>query len=222
METRNYYEAYDDRYRQVHGLGLNWSSMVPTGIVTEVMNRHAVTGRILEIGCGEGRDAVPLLDRRYDVLATDLSPEAISWCRNRFPRYKERFACLDCLRDRLAEKFDFIYAVAVLHILVEDGDRQNFFRFFRDQLTDSGIGLICTMGDGHAEFSSDTALAFQRQERIHQESGRRLSIAGTSCRVVSGETFFAELKESGLEILELGMTQSPPDFSRMLYAVVKR
>ncbi len=219
---RKYYEAYDDRYLQVHSRGLSWASAVPTPIVSEIIERFGIsaTDRILEIGCGEGRDAAHLLNRGYHVLATDISSEAVSWCRRQFPEFADRFRQLDCLDGRLDGKFDFIYAVAVLHMLVPDGDRTDFYRFFREQLSGTGIGLICTMGDGEGEYASDISTAFDLQFRTHQESGETMPVAGTSCRMVSMKTFRQELADSGLKIRELGMTQSPPDFSSILYAVV--
>ena len=42
---------------------------------------------ILELGCGEGRDAIHLLCQGYRVLATDISPEAIAYCRRLAPAY---------------------------------------------------------------------------------------------------------------------------------------
>lgn len=147
---RKYYEAYDDRYRQVHEENLRWFAETPSPIVEEIMSEFSmnVTDKMLEIGCGEGRDAVPLLKRGFDLLATDISPEAVSWCVKQHPEFADRFRTLNCVTDRLDQKFDFIYAVAVVHMLVEDADRDDFYAFIREQLTDRGIALICTMAMG--------------------------------------------------------------------------
>lgn len=82
---RKYYEAYDDRYRQVHGAGLQWFDTSASPIVGEVMARWDIRPgtRLLELGCGEGRDAIPLLRQGHDLLATDIAPAAIAYCRNR-------------------------------------------------------------------------------------------------------------------------------------------
>lgn len=219
---RAYYEAYDDRYRQVHGKNLKWFADVPTGIVSEVLEKYRVSGRILEIGCGEGRDAGHLLKRGADLLATDLSEEAISFCRAQWPEYAGVFRVLDCLKDGLEEEFSFLYAVAVLHMLVRDEDRMRFYRFVHRHLREDGIGLICSMGDGCTERSTDIAKAFDLQERIHEATGTHLALAGTSYRGVSFATFRKELAENGLRILEEGITIVEPDYGKMMYAVVQK
>lgn len=223
-KNKSYYKAYDDRYRQIHCENLQWFSKEPSPIVSEVIADFSIEkyARILEIGCGEGRDAGYLLSQGYDVLATDVSEEAISFCRMIFSDYAEKFRVLDCITDQSDGRFDFIYAVAVVHMLVLDEDRRGFYRFIREHLTRDGIALIGTMGDGSVERQSDISTAFDLQERTHEASGRTLKIAGTSCRMVNFTTFARELAENGLEIVRQGVTAVEPDFPQMMYAVVKR
>ena len=106
-------------------------------------------------------------------------------------------------------------------MLVPDRDREAFYAFVRQHLNPWGIALICTMGDGVNERRSDISAAFEMQKRVHEQSGRDLRVAGTSCRIVSFDTFAAELQQSGLEIVRQGMTEVPPDFPQMMYAVVR-
>ena len=80
---RKYYEAYDDRYRQVHREGLQWFDDAPTAIVMETIQNFGISRahKILEIGCGEGRDAYQLLKQNYNIRATDISDAAIAYVR---------------------------------------------------------------------------------------------------------------------------------------------
>ena len=219
---RKYYEAYDDRYAQVHGQDLQWFASSPSPIVGEVLERYNIKGKMLEIGCGEGRDAGYLLERGCDVLATDVSPAAIRYARKKYPECAGRFRALDCLTEKLPEKFDFIYAVAVIHMLVPDEDRKGFYHFIREHLAPNGMALICTMGNGEWEMQSDIATAFDVQKRIHEPTGREVEIAGTSCRMVGWQTFRRELAENGLDIIESGITAVEPDFPQMMYALVEK
>jgi len=220
---RKYYEAYDDRYRQVHGQNLQWFYDNPTAIVMETVKAFGIGNDrpILELGCGEGRDAYPLLKEGYNLLATDISPAAIQFAQKKWPEFSDNFSVLDCVGGEIPRRFRFIYAVAVIHMLVEDGDRDLFYTFIRNHLAPDGIALICTMGDGETERKTDARKAFDLQERIHEQSGRPVRIAGTTCRMVSFETLHKELQRNGLEILREGITSALPDFSELMYVVVK-
>ena len=221
---RKYYEAYDDRYRQVHSRDLQWFCNEPTPIVGQVIDAFGISKKqkLLEIGCGEGRDAFALLRQGYDLLATDVSQEAVSFCAKRLPGYADRFQRLDCVTGALDMQFDFIYAVAVIHMLVPDPDRDAFYQFIRKHLKPGGIGLICTMGDGTEERQTDIGSAFQLQDRVHEPSGTAVQIASTSCRMVNFQTFSEELKHNGLTAVKQGITSVEPDFPQMMYAVVKK
>lgn len=158
--TAKYYEAYDLRYKQIHQQHLQWASDTPSPIVGEVLGRYPLPegARILEIGCGEGRDALDLLRRGLDVLATDVSPEAVAFCQQKAcqqkaPNFAKHFQVLDCIAGTMEETCDFIYAVAVLHMLVLEEDRQAFYRFIRSHLKPQGLALICTMGRGPKRYS---------------------------------------------------------------------
>lgn len=187
----------------------------------EVIEKYNInrSQRLLEIGCGEGRDARTVLEQGFPLTATDISGEAIAYCKQKMPEYANQFRVLDCLSGELDEKFNFIFAIAVLHMLVPDGDRDGFYGFIRSHLTKGGIALICTMGDGEVERQSDIRTAFELQERNH-ESGKMM-VAGTTCRMVSWNTLEKELARNGLTVIEKGMTSSLPDFNSLMYVVVR-
>lgn len=219
---RKYYEAYDDRYQQVHEQNLQWFNENSSPIVGETIGEFSVSPsqKILEIGCGEGRDAFPLLKHGFNLLATDVSSEAIAFCRKKLPDFAEHFQILDCVEGDLSGTFDFIYAVAVLHMLVPNEDRNAFYRFIRKHLSSTGIALVCTMGDGISERQTDIDVAFEIQNRIHEPTGKSVQIAATSCRVVSFGTFEEELKRNGFAVIKKGITSIEPDFPQIMYAVV--
>ena len=220
--AQEYYKAYDERYKAIHQKGHSWAAENRTPIVLETIRKFAIaeTAQVLEIGCGEGRDARAVLEAGFDLTATDISAEAIRYCKEHFPAYENRFRVMDCLADRISQRYDFIYAVAVVHMLVRDEDRDGFYGFIREHLKKTGLALILSMGDGEFEMQSDIRTAFQLQERNHFSG--KVQVAGTSCRMVSFPTFEAEIARNGLEIVEKGLCEAMPDFNSLLYAVVKR
>ena len=217
-----YYEAYEERYKTIHKKGFSWSSDIATPIVLETIKKYKInqSEKILEIGCGEGRDARPIFEKGFNLLATDISKEAISYCQKTMPKHSHHFQVLDCLKDNHDEKYKFIYAVAVIHMLVLDEDRQLFYKFIYDHLKDGGIALICSMGNGQIEVQSDINAAFEIKKREHPSG--MVEVASTSCRMVSFETFEKEIRNANLDIIEEGITPSMPDFNELMYVVVKK
>ena len=217
-----YYEAYDQRYQQVHARGLEWFGGTPTPIVGQMAEKYAdKDGPVLEIGCGEGNDAAHLLEQGYHVLATDVSQAAVDFCKRKYLKWAAHFRTLDCLKDNLDDRFGFIYAVAVLHMLVLDEDRQGLLAFIREHLAEDGAGLIVVMGDGEMQRATDITTAFDLQERTHQSSGQTMLLTSTSCRIVTREDFRAEIERAGVVIAEIGDTAwDGTPFA--MYAVVKR
>ena len=221
MEQK-YYKAYDERYKAIHRKGYSWAAENRTPIVMEIIRKYGVPAdaALLEIGCGEGRDARAVLAAGYDLTATDISQEAIRYCKEKMPAFAEHFHVMDCLSDKHERLYGFIYAVAVVHMLVPDEDRNGFYQFIRDHLKEEGLALICSMGDGACEMQSDIRTAFNVQERNHPSG--KVMVAGTSCRMVSFPTFETELARNGLEVIEKGLCDAMPDFNSLLYAVVRK
>ena len=217
-----YYEAYDKRYKQVHDKGLTWSTNSNTKIVEEIIKKyHLDREKMLEIGCGEGRDARYLLNKNYNVLATDISQEAIDYCVRNDITHKDSYKVLDVLSDNSQNKYGFIYSVACLHMLVLDEDRNKYYSYIYNHLEDDGYALILTMGDGIKESISDIAKAFDDIKRVHQESNQEIEVATTSCRIVNFDTLLKEVNNK-FEVIEYGITEIENHFDRIMYIVIKK
>ena len=218
-----YYEAYDKRYKQVHDKGLSWSTSINTKIVEDLINKyHLEKEKMLEIGCGEGRDARYLLNKNYNVIATDISQEAIDYCINNDIIHKNNYKVLDVLSDNSHDKYGFIYSVACLHMLVLDEDRNKYYRYIYNHLEDNGYALILTMGDGIKESASDISKAFDNTKRTHQESKQEIEVATTSCRIVNFDSLLNEIKNNKFESIEYGITEIENHFDNIMYILIKK
>lgn len=73
-ETRrsNSAEEWDERYASIEQV---WSGQPNAALVAEVGQLHA--GRVLDVGCGEGADAVWLAGQGWDVTALEVSQVAL-------------------------------------------------------------------------------------------------------------------------------------------------
>ena len=218
-----YYEAYDKRYKQVHEKGLIWSTNNNTKIVEEVIAKyHLEKTKMLEIGCGEGRDTRYLLKKDYHVLGTDISKEAIDYCRKEDSIHKDNYQVLDVINQKAKDKYGFIYSVACLHMFVLDEDREKFYQFIYHSLEDNGYALILSMGDGIKESSSDINKAFENTKRIHEETNQEIEVVETSCRIVNFDTLKKEVNENNFKLIDYGITEIKNHFNKIMYVLIKR
>ena len=218
-----YYKAYDKRYKQLHERDISWENDVQTEIVEQIIKKYKIskTDSILEIGCGEGRDSKILLNKGYNLLATDVSQEAINYCKQIDENHSNNYEVLDVLDcDTFKDRFNFIYSIACLHMLVLDDDRKKYFDFIHNHLKNNGYALVLTMGDGIKESSSDINKAWEDTERVHQKTNEIINVATTSCRIVNFETLEQEIKDSNLLIIEKGITQIIPNFPEIMYVLI--
>lgn len=218
---KQYYEAYEERYKAVHQLGIQWAEKGPTPIVENMIHKYNISKntKVLEIGCGEGRDAIYLHNNGYNVYGTDISQEAVNYCIAK-SGYKNFFQ-LDAVNGSTNEKFDYIYAIAVIHMLVLDDDRKKFLQFIKKHINNNGYALICSMGDGNEESETDIRHAFDTVDRIHESSNMHVRVAATSCRKVKWTTFEKEIGYANLNIIEKGTIHDVPGFDSMMYIVVQ-
>lgn len=221
----NYYKAYDKRYCQVYTNNLLWSSKEPTKEVIEFLRKYNCYKKdlVLDLGCGEGRDAISLLDMGYNVLAVDYSINVIKKCNDLSNnKYRDHFMQFDIMKDRLNKKFKYIYSIAVLHMFVTDEHRNIFLKFVRDHLTEDGVALICVLGDGIKEYSSDITKSFENTKRVVMNNNTNLEIAATSCKIVSWETLEKEIVANGLNIKEKWVSKDIPEFTNSMCVVVSK
>lgn len=177
----------------------------------------------MELGCGEGRDAIYLLDNGYNVLGVDYSFAVIDKC-NELTDYKyvNNFKQLDLIENSLNEKFDFIYSVAVIHMFVLDEHRNKFYNFIYNHLKDNGIALIISMGDGILEINSDLEKAFDDTKRVNINTNKEIMVASTSCRVKKIDEMKKEIQLNNLEILEEKIIDDVLSFDKCMLFIVKK
>lgn len=116
-------------------------------------------GRVLELGCGNGRNAVYLARQGCEVDAVDISGEAIAWARElaAAKNVSVNFACcsiFDCAIE--PESYDLVYDAGCLHHLPPHR-RIQYVPLLERALRPGGhFGLVCMRGGceyGGAEIS---------------------------------------------------------------------
>lgn len=221
---KKYYEAYDERYKKIHTEEkVSWASEKPSKIILDLLLKYGAnnSSKILEIGCGEGQNAIYLMKNGLNITATDVSPEAINWYKNQAKESNidiNNFFVLDALDNDYVEKYDYIYAISTLHMLVKDEDRHNFLTFISSHLKNNGKAIISIMGDGiHEKNNSDITKSFNLSER--EFNGKIVQVASTSCRIVNWGNFQQELMNGNLSIVEKFNTAEISGFNNSMVVV---
>lgn len=209
-----YYLAYEERYKRVHSEGLFWFKNQPTPELLEWVkfNKIKFSDEMCEIGCGEGRDALHLAQKGYKITALDVSQTAIKKCMQLASQrgIDVNFVVTDILsaNKTIDKKFNWIYSIATLHMLVEDGDRKQFLRAIYNMLQPGGKLLLINKGDGQLEWKSNPYTAFHLQERTVGETGRNIMVASTSYRAINWEEHKKEIKNAGFSIQKVLNTEN--------------
>ena len=110
-----------------HGLPA-WDTGQPQPAIVRLADAGAVSGRVLDCGCGTGDNAVFLAQRGFDVTGVDTAPSALHAARAkaRARGLTVAFVLMDALElARLAERFDTAIDSGLLHVF-SDEDRGRY------------------------------------------------------------------------------------------------
>lgn len=117
--------------------------------------------KILELGCGVGRDAFYLEKSGHMITSTDSSEIAINKNKNSFSKSKVKFKVLD-IGEKLPYKsgmFDVVYANLSLHYFLDSKTREIFKNIAKILKTDGIFAFSCK---SHDEYRTNGA---QRVEK---------------------------------------------------------
>lgn len=223
--NKNYYKAYEERYKETYKNNMLWETNEPTNLVLESIKKYKIDfkDKILDLGCGEGRDAVNLLNKGYNVLAVDYSNTVINKCIELTNnRYINNFKQFDLLVDEMNIKFKFIYSIAVIHMFLLDSDRNKFYEFIYNHLEDDGYALIISMGDGIKEYKSDINKSFNITKRININNKKEVNVVETSCNIKNKNNLIKEIENNNLKILSIDIVDSLPNFDKCISIIVKK
>ena len=106
-----------------------WADMRANSNLMRWLGREGIEGtgkRGLVIGCGLGDDAEALAEAGFEVVAFDIAPTAVAWCRQRFGRTAVHYcvADLSCPPREWRHGFDFVFEAYTLQVLPGDMRRR--------------------------------------------------------------------------------------------------
>lgn len=134
-----------------------------------------VTGlRVLDAGCGEGKNAYALAERGSKVKAVDCSARAIETARIRFSHPAITWHVADVTAWNLKpESYDIIIAYGLLHCLATPRDIFQLVSRFQTATRPCGLNIICAFDDGPQDLSAHpgftpTLLSYDDYVRLYQ------------------------------------------------------
>jgi SAM-dependent methyltransferase len=125
----DYYYGYADRYEEVyrHG-GTTWETKDPNDTLMQTLEQLEMDPcRAIDLGCGEGRDAIFLARNGFKVLGVDVSNAALQKARKR--AQQESVNCYFLERDVITlrgvpdRSFDFAINMGCLHMIPDQESR---------------------------------------------------------------------------------------------------
>jgi tellurite methyltransferase len=118
----------------------------PSELVVNSIQHITKKGKVLDLGCGEGKDSFALAKNRFDVTAIDISHEGIEKLK-KFAE-KEKLKIKTNTSDikeylRNCRKFDAIFAMNVLQFI----DEKNIFKIIKQiksKTKSNGLNVIAS------------------------------------------------------------------------------
>jgi SAM-dependent methyltransferase len=232
---RKYYQAYEDRYRDVHRQGVKYWADFPWEVLEDLAELDSFLAfaganpgvhRVLEPGCGEGNLALALVHKGFDYLGIDLAPSALEKARARFAEAgfsaEGKFVLHDATDLAFLPEAGFDFAVdnKLLHMLVVDSDRRSYLSSLRRALKPEAYVVFNEMHreeayEGPVESFDQYLDAFKPdlttvEERTAYSGGKqvRVRIPRVPARPRGQAGYTREMSENGFDLVHFRILKS--------------
>jgi tellurite methyltransferase len=145
------------------------------------------SGRVLDLGVGDGRNALYLLEQGFEVTGVDVSEVGLENLQKKARKYESRLKLIheDVTKLTIDESFDLILGIGLLHFLALD-DIKKVVTWTQKHTNKNGINIFIArmiqnpMGNLPYVFEEGVMKTFYNQDgwevlRYH-EDGKRVSI----------------------------------------------
>ena len=146
-------------------------------------------GRVLELGCGNGRNTQYFAEQRCQVDAVDFSQKAISWAKekNRYPSESVTYICKSIFELNLRQpEYDIVYDCGCFHHLPPHR-RSSYLELVKKALKPSGrFALVCFTPDGGSRLSD---FEVYKQWKLADDRGSGLGYTSSQLSEIFSRTF---------------------------------
>ena len=137
-----------------------WVIGEPQPAVVALVEAGAISGRVLDVGCGAGEHTILLARSGYDVLGVDGAPTAVAQARRNAADQgvDARFEVADALDLGGSPGYDTIVDSALFHIF-DDGERAAYVRSLHAATRPGGVLHLLALSDAGRGFGPQVAEA---------------------------------------------------------------
>jgi SAM-dependent methyltransferase len=176
-----------------------WDTGQPQPAIVKLADAGLITGRVLDVGCGTGDNALFLAERGFSLTGVDSAPSALAAAR---AKARERglevsFVLMDALElARLTERFDTAVDSGLLHVF-SDEDRARLIGGLHAVLVPGGsYHLLCfsehaTLPGPRRLSQADIRASFARGWVVETIEAARFDIRGNA---TGGDAWLAHIR----------------------------
>ncbi|MGZ8803337.1 MAG: class I SAM-dependent methyltransferase [Mycobacterium sp.] len=137
-----------------------WVIGEPQPAIVDLVRAGAISGRVLDVGCGTGEHTILLARSGYDVLGVDGAPTAIEQARQNAADQgvNARFEVADALTLGDTPGYDTIIDSALFHIF-DDGDRAEYVRSLHAVTRPGSVVHVLVLSDAGRGFGPEVSEA---------------------------------------------------------------
>lgn len=164
----------ESTWRRNHVSQYNNRVLLPAEVVLLARHREALSGRVLELGCGAGRVFGYLLELGGTVEGIDLEPSMIDYCHRVFPEANTRVGDLRDLDSYGEGPFDAIFGTNQIFDLLDPTDRQRILTGVRRLLAPGGLLLFSGHNLAHHDAPGTGSSVARARTALHAVADRPL------------------------------------------------
>lgn len=179
MNDKSYWKEY---YRK------NPNPVDPSTFAKFIIGFMEPEKKLIELGCGNGRDSVYFAQQKINVTAIDQVEEEMDYLNKKHSLYNLNFKADDFTNLDTDKKYDYIYSRFTLHSVNEEAEKR-VFNWITKQLNDEGLFFL--------EVRSINDPMFQKGEKISESE----NVTTHYRRYLDFDETIEKLENRGLKIL---------------------
>ncbi len=187
--TRNH---FDRKYEKVHGgKALLWG--LKPNFITKTSLKCLKGNKILDLGVGEGRDALFLAKRGFTVTGVDISAVALGVLKQKAHQQRVKLRLKHSLIEDFSypEKQDAIYSLNALHF-IKRKDIKKVISTMKENTSENGVNVIKV-------FTVKDPSYPQKKNKITYFKENELKSFYTNWKIVHYDEYLTKLEKHGKE-----------------------